>query len=670
MQPLSHCFQPRREQTIITIRRPALLVPPALMILLALTPSSVVSAQTQRDLGQDQSVIVYEDGTIANSEPTFRPSTAKLSLGSSSSSSQSIDDPQADQASPRPPLGMDREATESDRTTASQNQTVILQAAPRPPKFPQEDEEATYTSNQDNQAWDGGRRSAGPVPRVNPSLFQQPQDEASDPQAGGSNRPVSLDPMDSSGSFSPLRPRELGAATRDEPADTPPSMSNFSDQGTTDSRIEGRSPISDPSVMRASFNQEGGNSFGGPPPAQRFQPQPPAAVGGNSAPSVTSPPAQPMPFQGQAFNQQRSSLPTSNQAFSSPSQSPMDRGNDLRATSPSINPLGAIGGDVNSITPEQRTAAIKKQQRDQLKPALDVAKGLLNRFDIDGHNTIPGTPVTLVDMMREPISNSRRDEMIHQYWETFYDWAALNIAREHQGWAQSLPTNVASSELALVETAKRIAQDRMLAAEIQMGKSQSRLLDFFANPRSDDFLPMPSDLPTVSPDFNTNFDWWKQRGAISSNFRGIDQMLDGTIRLTAQRAATVTAARRARSEVLAAVSGRQASLSTAIQSAELCRTAELDMVASVVAYNQAIGHYMLAVEPTKPAEQLVSSMIGTQWMQRMNLQSGQPSSVFPGMPANSAIAGGQSIMNTPRSPSVPPERTARVDDLPLRSDFR
>ena len=93
-----------------------------------------------------------------------------------------------------------------------------------------------------------------------------------------------------------------------------------------------------------------------------------------------------------------------------------------------------------------------------------------------------------------------------------------------------------------------------------------------------------------------------------------------------------------------AVASRQATLATVLQAAEQWRQAELALVASVVNYNQAIGDYILSVEPNQPASSLVGLMIGSP-------SAGQPGGVIPAsgnLPVRQAqlpdAAAGQSVL--------------------------
>lgn len=314
---------------------------------------------------------------------------------------------------------------------------------------------------------------------------------------------------------------------------------------------------------------------------------------------------------------------------------------------------------------------------------LRPAEQLISRFNLDKHSLLPGTPVSLYEMLSQPMATQNRDALIRQYWETYYDWAALVVAREHYEWSQRLPGNLSLGEKLLVQAEQRLANDRLLAAQIQMGKSQSRLLDFFTNPRADDFLPLPSDPPTVKP-YTTHYETMRKRRTLPSSLRGIDQMLEGTNRLIGQRALTVNAARQARTQLLAGVPTKQASLASVIQAAELNRAAELDLISSVVNYNQAISNYVVTAFPAPSAEKLVTYLVGAGWKTRLQNRNGssRPSQVASRQDnhlSSSIPTQGRSILetapnvsdnisqgNTQSSLSTMPPRAEDV--LPMRSN--
>jgi hypothetical protein len=220
-----------------------------------------------------------------------------------------------------------------------------------------------------------------------------------------------------------------------------------------------------------------------------------------------------------------------------------------------------------------------------------------------------GTHVKLVEMFLEPLSMDQRKQMVSQYWESYYDLASLKIATDYQQWLEAISASTQVDQM-LLSAAQQMAADRRLAAEIQLGKSQSRLRDFMPNPRGQGFRPVPADQPLIEQ-YVTDIEKYARVRSVPTSLRGIDPMLAQTLILITQRAKTVSAARDAADQTLQAIGARQATLASAITAGQLWRDARKDMVASAVNYNQAISDFVLTLEPNRSPEQLSAFMLGT-----------------------------------------------------------
>ena len=154
-----------------------------------------------------------------------------------------------------------------------------------------------------------------------------------------------------------------------------------------------------------------------------------------------------------------------------------------------------------------------------------------------------------------------------------------------------------------------MAADGQLAAKIQLGKSQSRLLDFMPNPRPNGFAPLPADEPLVER-YVTDYEKYKRVRSLPSSLRGIDPMLASTLKLITHRAATVSAAKNAVDQAGQALRNRQIPLASAIAAGRIWRDSQLDMIASTVSYNQAISDFVLTLESNRSPEQLTAFMLG------------------------------------------------------------
>ena len=289
----------------------------------------------------------------------------------------------------------------------------------------------------------------------------------------------------------------------------------------------------------------------------------------------------------------------SSQFGSQPTRTPL-RGrpiqNDLR------------GGAANNQTQKNQGVASLNQSSDKVdRQSIDFARQQLRSIQA-GSADQDGSPVRLVEMFLEPLTGSQRKQMVAQYWETYYDMAALKIATDYEKWLSSISTST-GAEAGLLSAAQQMASDGQLAAEIQLGKSQSRLLDFMPNPRADGFAPLPVDEPLVER-YVTDYEKYKRVRSLPTSLRGIDPMLAGTLKLITRRAQTVSTAKTAAQQAGQAVRNRQIPLASAIAAGRIWRDSQLDMVASTVSYNQAISDFVLTLEPNRTPEQLTAFMLG------------------------------------------------------------
>ncbi len=238
-----------------------------------------------------------------------------------------------------------------------------------------------------------------------------------------------------------------------------------------------------------------------------------------------------------------------------------------------------------------------------------LAMQLLSRYDVDNApDPLPGRPTTLLEMLRQPIAANQRRAMVSQYWETYYDWATFLSRAEQLSWLSSISAPSSPADQALLRAAKSAASNQVLAAEIQLGKSQARLMDFLPASQAD-LLPLPADKPLVQK-YNTNYELYQQNGMMPSRLRGIDGMLPKVLKLIQNRADTVQLARAAADDARKSLAARQTTLASVLEAMRIWRAAEQDMVASVTSYNQAIADYSLSIaQGGQTPEQLVAMLI-------------------------------------------------------------
>ena len=199
--------------------------------------------------------------------------------------------------------------------------------------------------------------------------------------------------------------------------------------------------------------------------------------------------------------------------------------------------------------------------------------------------------------------------MINQYWSTFSDWASLSNSKKYVDWLNQIPNPGSQADGVLLHTAKSNARNRMLAAEIQLGRSLSELMEFIptGDPNQSPVLPM--DSPLISK-YKTHYDWYNSRQMIPPQLKGIDKMLPKTLELITSRAQTVRNAQSATKQTQNALSSGQSNIATVLEAGRLWQESLDGFVATVVAYNQAIGDYAMTISNnSRSPEQIVGMLI-------------------------------------------------------------
>ena len=243
------------------------------------------------------------------------------------------------------------------------------------------------------------------------------------------------------------------------------------------------------------------------------------------------------------------------------------------------------------------------------KIKTDVAKQLIARYSTDGVNPqeLGGQPVKLFEMLSQPISTDQRRPMVHQFWDTYLDWASLVNAKQYSSLLDDIPGS-SGADSAVLEMAKMEAKNEVLASEIELVKSQSKLAQFMPNRSSSLPPPIPNDLPLIQK-YNTQYERYRQSSLMPANLLGIDKMLPKTLELISSRADTVQLAQSANQTVVAGVRNRQSSVSDALHTAKAWRTAEQNLLVAVMDYNHAICDYALTVSRGYQSPQQVVGML-------------------------------------------------------------
>ena len=263
-------------------------------------------------------------------------------------------------------------------------------------------------------------------------------------------------------------------------------------------------------------------------------------------------------------------------------------------------------GTPNVLT--DNTQVVPATYNDPLQNPISSAKSLIASFDVSSSNrSLPGVPVSLEDLMRTtPIRY--RLAMVQQYWETYFDWATLTNRVAHSQWLDQIPNPRVPAEQNLLQTAKLMAKNDVMAAEIQLSKSQSKLQQL-SRARTQDLLPLPLNQPLVTK-YKTHYEWYQARNMIPAKLKGINEMLPRTHELLDLRAKTAQQADQVRTQFRNSFSTGQASVAELLESARVWQSAMQSFLATVISYNQAISDYALTITPPqKPLTQIVSMLV-------------------------------------------------------------
>ena len=256
----------------------------------------------------------------------------------------------------------------------------------------------------------------------------------------------------------------------------------------------------------------------------------------------------------------------------------------------------------------QRNSSIQRNTQPNNQSNNQSVGKLLDRYDVTSSNqALPGIPVDLESLMKTTPLRFRM-AMVQQYWETFFDWSTLQNRRMHSGWLAKMPAPRSQSDQALLQTAKSMAQNEIVAAEIQLSRSQSKLQQL-ARSTNEQLLPLPMDRPLITK-YNTHYDWYATRNMIPPKLKGINEMLPRTHELITSRSATVNQAEGARNQATQAYNGGQVALGDLLEAGRVWRSAMQGFTSTVVSYNQAISDYALTITPPqKPISAIVSMLV-------------------------------------------------------------
>ncbi|MEM7785219.1 MAG: hypothetical protein AAF623_17855 [Planctomycetota bacterium] len=257
-------------------------------------------------------------------------------------------------------------------------------------------------------------------------------------------------------------------------------------------------------------------------------------------------------------------------------------------------------GTVEPVSYVQPTPPKKRTTR--------LANDLIDRYSVENYRgPLPGVPVKLVDLMKQQPSINQRQTLVHDYWDAYYDWASLLAARNYAQWLESATART-QAETQLLSAAKLHAANQVTANEIELGKSQAKLIRFQTN--NNEMLPLPSDQPLIKR-YRTNYTYFQSVRRLPESLRGIDQILPSTLELIADQADAVQLSKAAADQVMSGNRGGTLSTAVLIEAGRLWRNCENDLILSVVNYNHSIAEYALNVTNTRQSpDSIVAMLIG------------------------------------------------------------
>jgi len=319
--------------------------------------------------------------------------------------------------------------------------------------------------------------------------------------------------------------------------------------------------------------------------------------------------------------------------------------------------------EVNSSTPSRQANAVQlagftEAVYKKSKSAPATAKELISRYSLEQYeNPVPGQPVKLVDFFRQPLTLDRRSSLVQQYWKTYFDWANYVASENYRQWLKQVPIPESNSEQALLAAVEAVVANQVMAAEIELLKSQSTLAQFWPVLSQDPMSPIPNDLPLIQR-YNTNYELYFSRQLVPAKFRGIDKVLPKMLALIEMRAEAVGYAKSAADRTLVPTQGMH--LLTALEAGGILYTAERDLIDSVVSYNRTIGDYALSVATQpKSAAEVVEMLIA-----KVPVTSMSPSAIPPTVTPATAIPAkappvkanmsdaSNSVVSKPQSPTA------------------
>lgn len=276
--------------------------------------------------------------------------------------------------------------------------------------------------------------------------------------------------------------------------------------------------------------------------------------------------------------------------------------NSIQPSSPRVGNNPTIGNNSpQRVIPQTPPATTR--------PNSTAIKTLMSQYSTDqAIQPLPGEPVAMKQML-EMTAPPNRPAMVSQYWATYRAWCEYVCCSKYSdALGQITPPNN-PAEKHLLSTARSMAANELLAAEIELTKAQSRLQKFMPNTENDLILPLPSDNPVVTS-YNTHFDYYASRRSLPNNVRNIATSLPTMLQLISQQAQTAQASQTSMDQIRQFTQGGRAPVSEALYAVRMWSDAHKQVVDSVVDYNRSIAVYSMNVMGSgKAVDQLASALV-------------------------------------------------------------
>ena len=507
----------------------------------------------------------------------------------------------------------------------------------------------TNQARQDNSF--GNSRPEIVSSRPRPGVRQPASDTTARPRAAFT--PPVVNNYGDSPNTNRVRPKAPSAAslTYSNPASANPASANpsFANSVSNNSATRSNVTSTSPTQPRASSWRDPETSAANRNPAGSAQSYPPGSMAANPSAAPRTAQAPVTRFNNRANSTYNQGV-NPNIASGAPRISPRQISPRQRAE-PNQNfnnqPIRQAQQSFNRDSSVRPTGFAQPTAPRKIQTAL--AKQLIARYSTDVINPqqLTGQPVKLLEMLNQPIATDQRRPMIHQFWDTYFDWASLVNSQQYLSLLESIPGSSGSADQALLEIAKMDAKNEVLASEIELVKSQSKLGQFMPNRPSTLPPPIPNDLPLIQK-YNTQYERYKQFQMMPTNLLGIDKMLPKTLELIASRAETVQMAQSANQKVINGVRNGRSSVADALGAAKSWRAAEQNLLVAVMDYNHAICDYSLTVSRGYQSPQQVVGMLIAK--PKANTTTNPPSNVAERFRnARSAIGNAQPSSNSARS---------------------